>query len=121
MLGLSVKLWRTEFNPKKNEFESHDSVVYIFQERDREDLAQLATTVTQLVGDDSLDVTFQTLFPEIPETTEKLTEKPNITKHVKDNFEMLTETKESLDPIIDDYGVKEEVEYSDAEEDIKKL
>lgn len=119
MLGLSVKLWRTEFNPKKNEFESHDSVVYIFQERDREDLAQLATTVTQLVGDDSLDVTFQTLFPEIPETTEKLTEKPNITKHVKDNFEMLTETKESLDPIIDDYGVKEEVEYSDAEEDIK--
>ena len=54
-------------------------------------MAQLATTVTQLVGDDSLDVTFQTLFPEIPETTEKLTEKPNITKHVKDNFEMLDE------------------------------
>jgi len=63
MYGIAIKLWSSEFNLEAKGYNTLDSVVYLFEDRSREDLRYLANTVKHLVGNDSLDNIFEKFFP----------------------------------------------------------
>ena len=53
--GISIKFWTSLYHESTNEFKHENSVAYLFQDRDIEDLVFLSTTLKHLVGNDSLD------------------------------------------------------------------
>ena len=63
MYGIAIKLWSSEFNVEATGYNTLDSVVYLFEDRSKEDLRYLANTVKHLVGNDSLDNLFEQFFP----------------------------------------------------------
>ena len=65
LLGISIKLWSSDYDPSNNEFLTSDSVVYVFQDRSQEDILYISGVVKQLTGDDSLDQIFVQNMPSV--------------------------------------------------------
>ena len=63
MLGISIKLWCSDYEASSNQFISSDSVAYVFQDRSQEDILFISSVVKQLTGDDSLDAIFTQNIP----------------------------------------------------------
>ena len=65
LVGISVKLWSSEYDPSNSEFLTSDSVVYVFQDRSQEDILYISSVVKHLTGDDSLDEIFNQNLPSV--------------------------------------------------------
>ena len=65
MLGVTIKLWCSDFDVSSNEFVTSDSVAYVFQDRSQEDILFISSLVKQLTGDDSLDDIFTQNIPSV--------------------------------------------------------
>merc|ERR550519_560248 len=65
LLGISIKLWNSDFDQSSNEFLTTDSVVYVFQDRSQEDILYISSVVKQLTGDCSLDDIFSQNLPSV--------------------------------------------------------
>jgi len=65
LLGISIKLWSSDYDQNTNEFLTTDSVVYVFQDRSQEDILYISSVVKQLTGDNSLDDIFNENTPSL--------------------------------------------------------
>jgi len=65
LLGISIKLWNSDYDQSSNEFLTTDSVVYVFQDRSQEDILYISSVVKQLTGDNSLDDIFNENTPSV--------------------------------------------------------
>ena len=62
--GISIKLWSSQYEVSTNEFKVENSVAYMFQDRDMEDMVYISSIVKHLVGDDSLDTIIKENIPQ---------------------------------------------------------
>ena len=65
MLGVSIKLWCSDYDASSDQFISSDSVAYVFQDRSQEDILFISSVVKRLTGDDSLDAIFNQNIPTV--------------------------------------------------------
>ena len=65
LLGISIKLWCSDYCSTKNEFLTTDSVVYVFHDRSQEEMSDMSMIVKKLTGDESLDQIFAESMPSV--------------------------------------------------------